>query len=38
MIDLDELGERLLVERVASQVYSHMREIVQALRNAGIPS
>jgi phosphoserine phosphatase len=35
MIDLDELGERLLVERVASQVYSHMREIVQAHQERG---
>jgi HAD superfamily hydrolase (TIGR01490 family) len=35
MIDLDELGERLFVERVASQVYSHMREIVQAHQDRG---
>ena len=37
MIDLDELGERLLVERVASQVYSHMREIVQAHQDRALP-
>ena len=28
--ELDELGERLFVERVASRLYSHMHEIVQA--------
>jgi HAD superfamily hydrolase (TIGR01490 family) len=35
MIDLDELDERLFVERVASRVCSHMREIVQAHQDRG---
>jgi phosphoserine phosphatase len=35
LIDLDELGERLFVEHVASRLYSHMREIVQALDEHG---
>ena len=30
LTDLDELGERLFVERVASRLYSHMHEIVRA--------
>jgi HAD superfamily hydrolase (TIGR01490 family) len=33
--DLDELGERLFVERVASRVYSHMREVVRAHQERG---
>jgi HAD superfamily hydrolase (TIGR01490 family) len=33
--DLDELGERLFVERVASRLYSHMREVVQAHQERG---
>jgi HAD superfamily hydrolase (TIGR01490 family) len=32
---LDELGERLFVERVASRLYSHMHEIVQAHQERG---
>lgn len=32
---LDELGERLFVDRVASRVYPHMREIVQAHQERG---
>ncbi|HUO39477.1 MAG TPA: HAD-IB family hydrolase [Mycobacterium sp.] len=32
---LDELGERLFVDRVASRVYPQMREIVQAHQNRG---
>ncbi len=32
---LDELGERLFVDRVASRLYSHMREIVQAHQQRG---
>jgi phosphoserine phosphatase len=35
LIDLDELGERLFVEHVASRLYSHMREIAQALDEHG---
>lgn len=35
LVDLDELGERLFVERVASRLYSHMREIVQAHQERG---
>jgi HAD superfamily hydrolase (TIGR01490 family) len=35
LIDLDELGERLFTERVASRLYSHMREIVQAHQERG---
>jgi HAD superfamily hydrolase (TIGR01490 family) len=33
--ELDALGERLFVERVASRLYSHMREIVQAHQDRG---
>ncbi|BBY37128.1 hypothetical protein MMAN_12620 [Mycobacterium mantenii] len=33
--DLDELGERLFVERVASRLYAHMHEIVQAHQQCG---
>ena len=33
--ELDELGERLFVERVAARLYSHMREIVQAHQERG---
>ncbi len=33
--ELDELGERLFVERVATRLYSHMREIVQAHQERG---
>jgi HAD superfamily hydrolase (TIGR01490 family) len=32
---LDELGERLFVERVASRLYSHMHEIVKAHQDRG---
>jgi len=32
---LDELGERLFVERVASRLYSHMRDVVQAHQQRG---
>jgi HAD superfamily hydrolase (TIGR01490 family) len=32
---LDELGERLFVERVASRLYSHMHDIVQAHQERG---
>src|ERR1700742_3254055 len=35
LADLDELGERLFVERVASRLHSHMREIVQAHQERG---
>jgi HAD superfamily hydrolase (TIGR01490 family) len=35
LADLDELGERLFVERVASRLYSHMHEIVQAHQHRG---
>jgi len=35
LADLDELGERLFVERVASRLYSHMHEIVQAHQDRG---
>jgi HAD superfamily hydrolase (TIGR01490 family) len=35
LTELDELGERLFVERVASRLYSHMREIVQAHQERG---
>jgi HAD superfamily hydrolase (TIGR01490 family) len=35
LIDLDELGERLFVERVASPLYSHMHEIVPAHQDRG---
>jgi len=33
--DLDELGERLFVERVAARLYSHMHDIVQAHQERG---
>ena len=33
--ELEELGKRLFVERVAPRVYSHMREIVQAHQECG---
>ena len=33
--ELDELGERLFVERVAARLYSHMREIVQTHQERG---
>jgi len=33
--ELDELGTRLFVERVAPRIYSHMREIVQAHQDCG---
>jgi HAD superfamily hydrolase (TIGR01490 family) len=33
--DLDELGERLFVQRIASRVYPHMRQIVQAHQTRG---
>jgi HAD superfamily hydrolase (TIGR01490 family) len=33
--DLDELGERLFVERVASRLYAHMHDIVQAHQQRG---
>jgi HAD superfamily hydrolase (TIGR01490 family) len=33
--DLDELGERLFTDHVASRVYPHMREIVQAHQQRG---
>jgi HAD superfamily hydrolase (TIGR01490 family) len=35
LADLDDLGERLFVERVASRLHSHMREIVQAHQERG---
>jgi len=35
LAELDELGERLFVERVAARLYSHMREIVQAHQHRG---
>jgi HAD superfamily hydrolase (TIGR01490 family) len=35
LADLDELGERLFVERVASRLYLHMHEIVQAHQERG---
>src|SRR6516165_3196567 len=35
LADLDELGERLFVERVASRMYSHMHEIVEAHKERG---
>jgi HAD superfamily hydrolase (TIGR01490 family) len=35
LAELDELGERLFVERVASRLYSHMHEIVQAHQECG---
>lgn len=33
--DLDEVGERLFVERVAVRMYSHMRDIVEAHQQRG---
>jgi HAD superfamily hydrolase (TIGR01490 family) len=33
--ELDELGERLFVERVAGRLYSHMHQIVQAHQDRG---
>jgi HAD superfamily hydrolase (TIGR01490 family) len=33
--ELDELGERLFVERVAARLYSHMHDIVQAHQERG---
>jgi HAD superfamily hydrolase (TIGR01490 family) len=35
LAELDELGERLFVERVAARLYSHMHEIVQAHQDRG---
>ncbi|MGV0794934.1 HAD family hydrolase [Mycolicibacterium sp. XJ1819] len=35
LADLDELGERLFVERVASRVFPYMHEIVQAHQRRG---
>src|ERR1700722_3775557 len=35
LAELDELGQRLFVERVAPRVYSHMRDIVQAHQESG---
>ena len=35
LVDLDELGERLFVERVAARLYSHMHDIVQAHQERG---
>jgi HAD superfamily hydrolase (TIGR01490 family) len=35
LADLDELGERLFVERVAARLYSHMHEIVRAHQDRG---
>src|SRR6202007_271644 len=35
LADLNELGGRLFVERVASRLYSHMHEIVQAHQERG---
>jgi HAD superfamily hydrolase (TIGR01490 family) len=35
LAELDELGERLFVERVAVRLYSHMRDIVQAHQQRG---
>ncbi len=35
LADLDGLGERLFVERVAARLYSHMRDIVQAHQDRG---
>ncbi|MBI2693650.1 HAD-IB family hydrolase [Mycobacterium nebraskense] len=35
LTELDELGERLFVERVASRLYGHMHEIVQAHQERG---
>jgi phosphoserine phosphatase len=35
LADLDELGERLFVERVASRLYARMHEIVRAHQERG---
>ncbi len=35
LAELDDLGERLFVERVAARLYSHMYEIVQAHQERG---
>ena len=35
LADLDDLGERLFVERIASRVYPYMREIVAAHQHRG---
>jgi HAD superfamily hydrolase (TIGR01490 family) len=35
LIELDELGEKLFVERVAPRLYGHMHEIVQAHQERG---
>ena len=35
IVDLDELGDRLFVERVAARLYSHMHDIVQAHQERG---
>lgn len=35
LAELDDLGQRLFVERVAPRVYSHMHEIVQAHQERG---
>ena len=35
LAELDELGERLFVERVAPRLYSHMHDIVQAHQERG---
>jgi HAD superfamily hydrolase (TIGR01490 family) len=35
LAELNELGERLFVDRVAPRIYSHMREIVQAHQECG---
>jgi len=35
LTDLDVLGERLFVERVAARLYSHMHEVVQAHQDRG---
>jgi phosphoserine phosphatase len=35
--DLDELGERLFVDHVAARVYSHMHDMVQAIKSADTP-
>ena len=35
LVELDELGERLFVERVAARLYSHMHDVVQAHQERG---
>jgi HAD superfamily hydrolase (TIGR01490 family) len=35
LAELDELGERLFVERVAARLYSHMHDVVQAHQERG---